>query len=125
VLFAVSNTIGMAVVERTREIGTFRALGASPGLVTRNMVLEGLLVGLGGAVAGALLALAAAFLIDAFQVQMPPPPGRSVGYPLHLDLTAGLFLRDGLAVTLAAAIAAFGASRRAAARDIVEALTHV
>ena len=123
--FAVSNTIGMAVVERTREIGTFRALGASPGLVTRNMVLEGLLVGVGGAVAGALLALAAAFLIDAFHVQMPPPPGRSVGYPLHLDLTAGLFLRDGLAVTLAAAIAAFGASRRAAARDIVEALTHV
>jgi len=125
VLFAVSNTIGMAVVERTREIGTLRALGASPGLVTRNMVLEGLLVGLGGAVAGALLALAAAFLIDAFQVQMPPPPGRSVGYPLHLDLTAGLFLRDGLAVTLAAAVAAWGASRRAAARDIVEALTHV
>jgi putative ABC transport system permease protein len=125
VLFAVSNTIGMAVVERTREIGTFRALGASPGLVSRNIVLEGLVVGAGGAVAGALLAVGAALLIDAFHLQMPPPPGRSVGYPLHLTLTAPLFLRAGLAVTLASAIAAWGASRRAAARDIVEALAHV
>lgn len=47
VLFAISNTIGMAVVERTREIGTLRAMGAVPGLVTRNFVLEGLVVGAG------------------------------------------------------------------------------
>jgi putative ABC transport system permease protein len=125
VLFAVSNTIGMAVVERTREIGTFRALGATPGLVTRNFVLEGLAVGAGGALLGSLLATAAALAIDAFHVQMPPPPGRSVGYPLHLDLTPDLFLWAGLAVTLAAALAAWAASRKAAARHIVEALTHV
>jgi putative ABC transport system permease protein len=125
VLFAISNTIGMAVVERTREIGTFRALGAAPGLVTRNFVLEGVLVGLGGALLGALLAWLIGAGIDVFHVQMPPPPGRSVGYPLHLDLTAGLFLRSGLAVALAAAVAAWTASRRAAARPIVEALAHV
>jgi putative ABC transport system permease protein len=125
VLFAVSNTIGMAVVERTREIGTFRALGATPGLVTRNFVLEGLAVGAGGALLGSLLATAAALAIDAFHVQMPPPPGRSVGYPLHLDLTPDLFLWAGLAVTFAAALAAWAASRKAAARHIVEALTHV
>jgi putative ABC transport system permease protein len=52
VLFAVSNTLGMAVVERTREIGTFRALGAFPGQITRNFVLEGLVVGVAGAAVG-------------------------------------------------------------------------
>jgi len=125
VLFAISNTIGMAVVERTREIGTLRAQGAAPSLVTRNFVLEGVVVGLGGALLGALVAVLAALAIDFFHVQMPPPPGRSVGYPLHLDLTAGLFLRAGLSVVLAAALAAWTTSRKAASRPIVEALTHV
>lgn len=125
VLFAISNTIGMAVVERTREIGTFRALGAVPGLITGNFVLEGLLVGLGGALLGAAMAWALGVSVDVFHVQMPPPPGRSVGYPLHLDLTAGLFLQAGIAVALAAALAAWTASRRAAGRPIVGALTHV
>jgi putative ABC transport system permease protein len=125
VLFSISNTTGMAVVERTREIGTLRAQGAPPWLVTRNFVLEGLSVGVGGAVVGAFAACALAFLIDAFHVQMPPPPGRSVGYPLHLDLGPVLFLRAGLSVAAAAALAAWSTSRKAARRPIVEALTHV
>ena len=125
VLFAVTNTIGMAVVERTREIGTFRALGAMPGTVTRSFVLEGVLVGGGGVVLGAFLATLIAVAIDAFHVQMPPPPGRSVGYPLHLSLGPALYLRAGLSVVLSAALAAYGASRKAAARPIVEALAHV
>ncbi len=125
VLFAISNTIGMAVVERTREIGTLRAQGAPPWLVTRNFVLEGLVVGAGGALLGTLAACLVSFLIDAFHVQMPPPPGRSVGYPLHLSLGAALFVRAGISVALAAALAAWTSSRKAAARPIVEALTHV
>jgi putative ABC transport system permease protein len=125
VLFAISNTIGMAVVERTREIGTFRALGAVPGLVTRNFVLEGILVGAGGAAAGSALAAALAWLVDVLRVQMPPPPGRSVGYPLHLALEPRLFLGAGAAVVLAAALAAWATSRKAAARSITEALAHV
>ncbi|MGC3997986.1 MAG: ABC transporter permease [Anaeromyxobacter sp.] len=125
VLFAISNTIGMAVVERTREIGTFRALGAVPGLITRTFVLEGTLVGAGGALLGSGVAWGLALLIDAFHVQMPPPPGRSVGYPLHLTLDPPLFLTACAAVVLAAAVAAWAASRRAAARPITEALAHV
>ena len=93
--------------------------------MTRNFVLEGLVVGVGGALVGALAACLVSFLIDAFHVQMPPPPGRSVGYPLHLDLGPALFLRAGLSVALAAALAAWTTSRKAAARPIVEALTHV
>lgn len=125
VLFAVANTLGMTVVERTREIGTLRALGAVPGLLTRGFVVEGVVVALCGAALGSALAGLLALAIDAAGVQMPPPPGRSVGYPLHLQLTPGLFATAALAVLGASALAAWSASRKAAARDIVEALGHV
>jgi putative ABC transport system permease protein len=59
VLFAMSNTLGMAVVERTREIGTLRAIGTLPSEIVRNFVFEGMAIGAAGAVAGMLLAGAA------------------------------------------------------------------
>jgi len=54
----VSNALLMAVAERTREIGTMRALGASPGNIFRLIWLETVQVCLSGGVAG----IAAAFL---------------------------------------------------------------
>jgi putative ABC transport system permease protein len=125
VLFAVSNTLGMAVVERTREIGTFRALGAFPIQVARNFVLEGLVLGIAGAALGILLTLAFRFGIDLAGVQMPPPPGRSNSYPLHIDFALSLCGVAAAAIVLSAVLAAWFVSRKAANRSIVEALAHV
>ncbi|HTQ76883.1 MAG TPA: FtsX-like permease family protein, partial [Burkholderiales bacterium] len=77
VLFAVSNTIGMAVAERTREIGTLRAIGALPGEIVRNFVLEGAAIGAGGALTGIAAAGAVTLALIFAGLQMPPPPGRS------------------------------------------------
>lgn len=52
----VSNTILMAVTERTREIGVMRAVGASPGDVFRLIWLETVQVCLAGGLLGLLLA---------------------------------------------------------------------
>jgi putative ABC transport system permease protein len=125
VLFAVSNTLGMAVVERTREIGTFRALGAFPGQITRNFVLEGLVVGATGAAIGTAAAALISFALGRAGVMMPPPPGYSVGYPLLIDRSLELYLGAVLVIVAASALAAWVVSRRAAARPIVEALAHV
>jgi len=56
VVFVVTNAMAMAIVERTREIGTLRALGTLPGQLQRSLALEGLVLGGGGALLGALLA---------------------------------------------------------------------
>ncbi len=125
VAFAVFNTIGMAVVERTREIGTLRALGALPSQIVADFAREGLVIGAAGAVVGALLCAAAALAFDVLGVQMPPPPGRSDGYPLHLSLDPMLMLVTVLLVVALSVLAAWFASRQAANRPIVEALTHV
>ena len=125
VLFAVSNTLGMAVVERTREIGTFRALGALPTQVIRNFVLEGLVVGVLGSALGIVVAVALSLAADFLGIQMPPPPGRSVGYPLHIDLSLALCTTTALVVISASVAAAWAVSRKAAKRSVVEALAHV
>jgi putative ABC transport system permease protein len=125
VLFAVTNTLGMAVLERTREIGTLRAMGPLPGQVVRNFALEGLVLGVAGAVLGMLVAISSSLAFDLAGLRMPPPPGRSVGYPLHVDLPPGLFAVTAAVIVLSAVTAAWAVSRKAARKSIVEALAHV
>ncbi|MDO8787069.1 MAG: ABC transporter permease [Sulfuritalea sp.] len=125
VLFAMSNTLGMAVVERTREIGTLRAIGTLPAEIVRNFVLEGMLIGGAGTVAGMLLAgVATVFLLFA-GIEMPPPPGRSAGYPLLLSFSPPLYGAVTLVVIVLAACAAWLVSSRAANKPVTEALAHV
>ena len=125
VLFAMTNTLGMAVAERTREIGTLRAIGTYPGELVRNFVLEGVAIGGGGALAGMVLAGATTVALLFAGLQMPPPPGRSTGYPLLVNFSAPLYVAVAIAVVAVSALAAYLASRKAANRPITEALAHV
>ena len=125
VLFAMSNTLGMAVVERTREIGTLRAIGTLPSEIVRNFVLEGIVIGGSGAAAGMLLAGIATFALLFAGIDMPPPPGRSAGYPLFLSFSPLLYSAVTLVVVLLAACAAWVVSSRAAHKPVTEALAHV
>jgi putative ABC transport system permease protein len=125
VFFSVSNTLTMAVVERTREIGTLRALGAEPGEVVAQFVREGLLIGLTSALIGTILATAIALLLPYTGLQMPPPPGRSVGYSLKVTISPLLDLIAAVSVTLLCAAAAWLASYRATRQPIFDALGHV
>ncbi|MBI5109865.1 MAG: ABC transporter permease [Rhodocyclales bacterium] len=125
VLFAMSNTLGMAVVERTREIGTLRAIGTLPGEVVRNFVFEGMVIGGAGAVAGMVLAGGATVALLFAGIDMPPPPGRSAGYPLFLSFSPLLYGAVTLVVITLAAAAAWMVSRHAANKPVTEALAHV
>ena len=51
------GTMSINVIERTREIGVMRAIGASDGAVLRIVLLEGLIIGLISWVIGGLVAL--------------------------------------------------------------------
>ncbi len=125
VVFVVGNAMAMAVIERTREIGTLRAMGTQRGQLVRSFALEGLLLGGAGALLGALLALAVSGALLVFPVQMPPPPGRSVGYPLQVALDPALTLLAVLAMLTLAAVASALVARRTVALPVVDALAHV
>ncbi|WP_342118074.1 ABC transporter permease [Pseudoduganella sp. OTU4001] len=125
VLFAISNTLSMAVLERIREIGTLRAMGTTPGEVTRLFTLEGLVLGGGGAALGMAVAGGVALSLLVFGIQMPPPPGRTSGYPLVVAVSPAMYAAAACAVTLLAALASLLVSRKAANQSVVEALAHV
>jgi putative ABC transport system permease protein len=56
----------MAVLQRTREIGILKSLGASKGFILRVILLEALLLGVGGTVLGILMSYGAYWLIHTF-----------------------------------------------------------
>lgn len=125
VFFAVTNVVSMSVVERTREIGTLRAMGTHPGEVMRNFVLEALVMGGLSVILSMALASGAALFFSLAGFEMPPPPSRSQGYPLIIYVDGMLYLTTTVCVLLLCVFAAWFASRKAARKPLVEALTHV
>jgi putative ABC transport system permease protein len=122
VVLTISNTLTIAVLERTAEIGTGLALGLTPRLVLRGFLVEGLMLGLVGAALGLLLATAAAFAISAHGIPMPPPPGMARGYVAEIRLSLPLALQAG-GVALASCIAgALAPAWRASRMTVVDAI---
>lgn len=125
VVFVVTNAMAMAIVERTREIGTLRALGTPTGQLLRSLALEGLVLGGTGGLVGALIAVAVSLGLLVFPVQMPPPPGRTVGYPLVIDLNAAVCAATLLGMLALVTLASALVARKTVRRPVVAALAHV
>ncbi len=124
VVMSVANSMGMTVVERTREIGTLRAIGLKRGGVVRLFTLESMLLTLFGCISGMAFALLVRWGVNAADISYVPPNSASP-VPLLVDLdvarTVVTFVMMGLVGTLAAYLPA----RRAAQKDIIDALGHV
>jgi len=60
-----------------------------------------------------------------FPVEMPPPPGRSAGYPLQVVIDGALYGATLIAMVLLAMAASAWVARRTVRRPIVDALAHV
>jgi putative ABC transport system permease protein len=125
VLLACANTMTMAAAERTREIGTLRAIGTSPEKVRAMFVAEGVMLALAGSLTGAGLALIVRAGLNASHIMLPPPPGASHGTPIHVAFYPLTYVA-GLAAMLATlAAASYFPARRASRVPIVEALAHI
>ncbi|HVZ71316.1 MAG TPA: FtsX-like permease family protein [Polyangia bacterium] len=126
VLFTVVNTMGMSVVERTSEIGTARAMGLQRAGVRRLFVVEGALLGAGGATIGVALAQLSAFVFNRSGATWTPP---SAAAPVPLEVLAsghpGLLVGAWLLLAVVAALAAVVPANRAARLEVVDALRHV
>ncbi len=125
VLLATANTMLMAAAERTREIGTLRALGTRPGALRRVFLAEGVLLALAGCAAGAALSLVLRFALNHSGLTLPPPPGATHGSPLFVKFYAAAYAAGLAAMIATLSLASWFPARRATRMSIVEALTHV
>lgn len=99
--FIISNTFGMLVAQRTRELALLRAVGASRGQITRSVLAEALVTGLVAAAAG----LAAGIGVGAGMRTMVSRLGTSVpdGPLIVAPVTVAAALLVGVVVTMGAA----------------------
>jgi putative ABC transport system permease protein len=111
-----TGTMSINVVERAREIGVIRAVGASDGAVLRLFLAEGLLIGLISWAVGALLAIPISrTLSDALGMVF-------LARPLSYSISAeGVILWLGIVLVLAAVASLFPAWRasRLAVREVL------
>lgn len=81
VIFTIVNTMTMSVLERVRETGTLRTLGAKKKTVIAMFLQEAAIIGFVGGLAGVGLGLLLSLIINQLGgIYIPPPPGMSEGY---------------------------------------------
>jgi len=114
----------MSVLERVREIGIMKAVGARNGHIQTIFVIEGALIGLIGGVLGTLLAWVASHPGDVWVQSMVQA---ELGFELHgtvFQFPWWLLIGVPLFATLITTIAALFPARRAAQVDPITALRH-
>lgn len=125
VVFGITNTMTMAIFERTREIGTVMALGTRQRGVVSMFVLEGVALGALGAIAGVVLGVALAKIISAVGIQLPPPPGSTRGFAVQIFVVPAVLAQAFQLSVVTATLASLYPAWRAARLNVVEALRHV
>lgn len=124
VVMSVANSMGMTVVERTREIGTLRAIGLKRGGVVRLFTAEALLLTLLGCAVGVAITFAVRYGINVAHISYTPPNSASA-VPLLVDVDAGRTLFTAMMMLLVGTLAAYLPARRAARQPVIDALGHV
>lgn len=122
VLLGVTNTVNLTVFERMGEFGTMRALGNRGRSVFVLVVIENALLGLAGAVTGAVLGMLLALVISHVGISMPPPPNADVGYTAQIRVVPAVILTSFVVGVLATVAASIAPAIRVARRSVVDAL---
>ncbi|HEY6930024.1 MAG TPA: FtsX-like permease family protein, partial [Thermoanaerobaculia bacterium] len=124
IVLSISNTLTKSVLERTGEIGTLLATGTRRRVVLKLFVLEGLVLGVVGGLAGLVIGVGIARLVSSVGIPMPPPPGSSRSYVAEILVTPPLALRAFVVSIATALLASLHPAWRASRLAIVDALRH-
>jgi len=116
IAFGIAAVLIVSVMQKSKEIGILRAMGASQGQIMRVFLFEGAVLGLTGSVFGSALGAGAILLWGAL-VKNPD------GTPLvPLDLDPRLFIASAVLATLTGLAAAVAPALRGARLDPVVAI---
>ena len=116
VVLGIASVLVVSVVQKQREIGILRAMGATRAQILRLFLIQGAVVGAVGSVLGIVLALAMIWLFTRFV-------RGSDGLPLFdISLPFSLAVQVASIATVCSVLAAIAPARRAAAMDPAQAI---
>jgi lipoprotein-releasing system permease protein len=116
VAFGIASVLVVSVVQKSREIGILRAMGITRGQIMRIFLMQGGLLGFGGALAGSFLGFAGLALWQ----QLQKNPDGSVMFAIALE--PSLFLSALVLASFTGLIASYAPALRAAKLDPVVAI---
>jgi putative ABC transport system permease protein len=124
IIFSIANTLTMSVMERTTEIGTIRAIGATKRSVLKLFLMEGAIIGIIGGLLGLCFGILSSHIINALDIRVLYP-GQNTAYPItvFINIKNGIscFLSSIVISILSSVLPAIKASRLV----IVDAFRHV
>lgn len=126
VLFTVANTMNTAVTERTVEVGTLRTIGLRQNGIRRLFVIEGALIGIVGAMLGAVMAMGISLVVNRLDIPWLPP-GNVDTVPLTIRVVEDfpMIMKTTFGLIIVGILSAWLPAYRAAKLDVVDALRHV
>jgi len=125
VVTGIMNTMWIAIRERTREIGTLRAIGMQRGGILRLFLFESFQMGVIGTVAGAAGGSLVAVLLNMANIKVPLGVQLFLmSDHLHLAVHLSALLGAGFMITLITTLAALYPAYRAARLPPVSAMSH-
>ena len=127
IAIGIANTLMISVRERTREVGTSRAIGMSRGAVMLMFMLEALILALAATTLGAVLGGLLAVLIDAATIEVPIDAMQAIllSDVLRLSVDVRQTIASVLVLTFFAGFSAIWPALRAARMRPVEALQSI
>jgi putative ABC transport system permease protein len=121
VFFSVVEILTISFLERTREVATTRAFGASRWRVFRGFLLEGAAIGAIGAMIGVVLASALTVAFNTARINWTPP-GSAIPQAIHLSLSLSTALMPLVTVILATVASSVYPAWKNARSSVVKAL---
>jgi putative ABC transport system permease protein len=125
IALGITNALGMAVRERTAEIGTLRAIGMQRGGILRLFLLEGLVLSTLSATLGVVFAWVTAFLINHWAIKLPDAFEQVlIMDTLQFDMRLGAAIFSVIMVTIFTIAGSLYPAWRASRMQPVTALSH-
>lgn len=124
VLFSVLEVLTMSFLERTREVGTIRAIGTKRRQIFSTFMMEGAIIGVLGGLLGVLAGTGLAALINGSGLKWLPP-GAIEGIPMDIGIGLSVALAPFIIALISTSIGTLYPAWKTSRLNIVKALSYV